>query len=266
MKPKIKDLLELLEQIAPARLSEEWDNPGLQVGSLSGEAEKIIVALDPTLEAVQEATRKNAQVLMSHHPLLFRPLSRLDRDRYPGNVIALALAGSISIIAAHTNLDAAQGGINDALSFLLGLNDVKPLQAAAGDGQSGLGRIGTLAEPMTLEGFSRKVREKLDAQQVRVVGNPGSRIRTAAVVGGSGGSMILSAHSMGADALVTGDVTHHQALEARSLGLAVIDAGHFCTERKALSFFAENLRKGLRGNGWDVDVQLFQEKDPISYE
>lgn len=263
MKPKVKDLLQLLEQIAPISLSEEWDNPGLQVGSLSGEAGKIVLSLDPSLEAIQEAARKNAQALLSHHPLLFSPLSTLDPGRYPGNVVASALAGSISVIAAHTNLDAAEGGINDALAALLDLSDVRPLHLPPGNGHVGMGRVGRLAEPATLEQFAGQVRERLGAVRLRIVGSPGSRIHTAAVVGGSGGSMILKARDRGADVLVTGDVTHHQALEAKSLGLALVDAGHFCTERKALFLFAERLKRGLQENGWAAEVEMLQEEDPV---
>ncbi len=266
MKSEIQDLLQLLEKIAPSALSEAWDNPGLQVGSLSGKMDRVVLSLDPSLEAVEDAIRTGAQVLLSHHPLLFRPLSQLDRDRYPGNVITRALAGSVSIIAAHTNLDAAEGGINDILAHLLKLQEVKPLPETPEVGQKALGRIGRLAEPTALGRFSLNVKNVISAPRIRYVGDFGSLIRTVAVVGGAGGGSIVGAHSLGADVLVTGDVTHHQALEAKQFGLALIDAGHFSTERTAFTHFAERLKAALAANSMRVDVSVFEEEDPFSYE
>ena len=266
MKPETQDLLALLEKLAPSALSEGWDNPGLQVGSLSGKMDKILLSLDPSLEAVEEAIRLGAQVLLSHHPLLFRPVAQLNRDIYPGNVITRALAGSISVVACHTNLDAAEGGINDILADLLKLQGVKPLPIAPEGGEKSLGRIGALAGPVTLGRLSLDVKDLLSAPRLRFVGDSGSLIRTVAVVGGAGGGSITSAHRMGADVLVTGDVTHHQALGAKQLGLSLIDAGHFCTEKTAFTHFAERLKHSFKANGLKVEVSIFEEKDPFTYE
>jgi dinuclear metal center YbgI/SA1388 family protein len=266
VKHEIQDLLQLLEKIAPTVLSEEWDNPGLQVGSPSGKMDRIVLSLDPTLDAVEETIRLGAQVLLCHHPLLFRPVTQLDRDHYPGDVITRALAGSVSIVAAHTNLDAADGGINDILARVLRLQGAKPLPVGPQHEAKTLGRIGTLADPVTLERFAANVKNLLSVTKVRFVGDSGSLIRTVAVVGGAGGGSISGAHSMGADALVTGDVTHHQALEARQCGLALIDAGHFSTERIAFIHFAEILKEALAASSMKVDVSVFEEADPFSYE
>src|SRR3989339_1068579 len=121
--------MSLLDTIAPSNISEGWDNPGLQVGSLTQRINKIMLSLDPSIEAVREAARKKAQVLLAHHPLLFKPVSCLDLDRYPGNVIHESLSGGVSIIAVHTNLDGAAEGINHILAELLSLGDVEPLQS-----------------------------------------------------------------------------------------------------------------------------------------
>lgn len=267
MRPKISDLLDLLEVIAPSSTSEEWDNPGLQVGNLFDEIERIVVSLDPTLEAVRETAGRSAQVLLSHHPLLFRPISCVNRDRYPGDVISEALANGISLIAVHTNLDLAIGGVNDILAGLLGLKDAQFLQKTSKGGDAGLGRIGTLPEPMTLGRFTELLKVVLSADTVRVVGEAETMVNRVAVVGGSGGSMVPVASQMQADLLVTGDVSYHQALEARTLGLALIDAGHYCTERATLKAFAGRLMSGLKARHWDVDVELYEgEKDPFRHQ
>jgi dinuclear metal center YbgI/SA1388 family protein len=267
MRPRITDLLDLLEEMAPSGASEEWDNPGLQVGNLFGEIERIVLSLDPTLEAVREASGRKAQVLLSHHPLLFKPISCLDRDKYPGNVISEALANGISLIAAHTNLDVALGGINDILADLLGLTDAQFLQKTSKGGDGGLGRVGTLTEPMALGRFTEFLKISLSADTVRVVGEADAIVNRVAVVGGSGGTMIPVASRMQADLLVTGDVTYHQALEARNLGLALIDAGHFCTERAALKAFGGRLISALKDRHWDAEVELYEgEKDPFRHE
>ncbi|MDY7035856.1 MAG: Nif3-like dinuclear metal center hexameric protein, partial [Thermodesulfobacteriota bacterium] len=152
MVPKLKDILNILEEIAPAYSAEEWDNPGLQVGYPSQEVNKIFVALDPTLKAVEKALKSNAQLLLTHHPLIFKSLSCINKEIYPGNVISEALKKGISIVAAHTNLDVAQGGINDILANLFSLDNIEALWKRDDFkfDNAGIGRIGDLPEPMKL--------------------------------------------------------------------------------------------------------------------
>ena len=116
MTPKLRDIIEVLEALAPSSMAEDWDNPGLQVGDLSREIHTIFVALDPTFNAVQEASRHDAQLLLTHHPLIFKPISQIEKNGYPGDVIYEAVTKDVSIVSAHTNLDMAKGGINDLLA------------------------------------------------------------------------------------------------------------------------------------------------------
>jgi dinuclear metal center YbgI/SA1388 family protein len=266
VKPRIIDLLRLLEEIAPSTISEDWDNPGLQVGSLHQEIGRILLSLDPTLESTREAGRRQAQVLLTHHPLLFKPISCLNEDIYPGNVIREAMIGGISIIAVHTNLDAAAKGINNILADVLTLKDVAPLREIPEIPGGGLGRIGSLPEPMGMAPFLKKLKVALSAERVRIIGERASPIRRVAIMGGAGGSMISRASEMGADVFITGDVTYHQALEAKTLGLLLIDAGHFCTERTAFLHFAKSLRQVLQEKGFEAEVEVYgDEKDPFSH-
>lgn len=268
MIPKLKDILDLLEEIAPSHIAEDWDNPGLQVGVHSQEVKKVYFALDPTLGAVKEAAKEKAQLLLTHHPLIFHPLSRVDWALYPGSIIFEAFNSGISIIAAHTNLDMTQGGINDMLAEIFQLEDVEVLQAIEGatDHQIGLGRIGNVKDPMRLSAMIELAQSVLGAKGIRVVGNRNLKIGRVALVGGSGGGMIPIASERGADLLVTGDVGHHAALDAESRGLAVIDAGHFYTEKAPLTLFAGRFKGLMEGRGWKVDVVIYEdEQNPLQY-
>jgi len=170
MTAKLKNVLDLLEEIAPARLAEPWDNSGLQVGSYSQEIRKIFLALDPTLNALRAAKKASAQLLLTHHPLIFRPLSRLVIDSYPQNVIFEAAKNKISVVAVHTNLDVAKGGINDILAELLGLRHVEVLREVDGEDDTGLGRIGNLTKSTPLSVVVNNVKGMLGVERVKVVG------------------------------------------------------------------------------------------------
>jgi dinuclear metal center YbgI/SA1388 family protein len=260
----LKDFLNVLETVASARWAEPWDNPGLQIGSPNQEIHKIFSSLDPTLKALMSASKAGAQLLFTHHPLIFKPLSRLQTDVFPGNIIAEAATRGIAVVAAHTNLDAAPGGINDILAGLLDLTDMevlKPLDTADG---AGLGRIGDLPGPTSLSAVAEAVRKVMGTADIRVVGAPDLLIRRIAVVGGSGGSLVGLAYERSADLLLTGDIGHHVALEAEALGIALIDAGHFCSEKTAFNLFAGNLETLLRSKGWETVVEIDEgEGDPL---
>ena len=152
MFPSLKEVIDILDEIAPFALAEEWDNSGLQVGSRNQTVKKILVALDPTFEAVCRASSTGAQLLITHHPLLFRAVSCIDLNTYPGNVISEAIKNDVAIVAAHTNLDSAKTGINYHLAGKIGLVDVEVLEPKEllGEGGYGLGVVGNLPEPVDL--------------------------------------------------------------------------------------------------------------------
>jgi dinuclear metal center YbgI/SA1388 family protein len=274
MVPNLSEVQRVLEGLAPQGLAEPWDNPGLQVGDPDQRISGILVALDPTLAAIREASTRGAQLLVTHHPLIFRPISSLDMGTFPGNVIGEAVKGGVSVVSLHTNLDSAEGGINDILAELLDLRDVEVLEKHTKDGivqqgipveanseTTGLGRVGNLPEPVPFAVMKTKVVEALGAKgPLRQIGNRRDMVRRVAVVGGSGGSLVAKAVESGADVFVTGDVTYHQALEAVRRGLTIIDGGHFLTERAAMRIFAERLEAVLISGGWDVQVTFVQEE------
>lgn len=266
MIPKLKDFLDLLEQVAPARFAEPWDNPGLQVGSYCQEVRKIFLALDPTLKALTSASKTGAQVLLTHHPLIFKPISRLEIHGYPQNVIFQAAKSEISVVAVHTNLDVAKGGMNDILADMLELQHVEVLSKTDEDKGVGLGRIGDLPEPTEFSSVVNNIKKVLRVEKRGLVGQGDRLVRRLAVVAGSGGSLVPLASENGADLLLTGDVSHHHALEAESLGIALIDGGHFHTEKAAFRNFAGRLREMLTGKGWEITVEVYEdETSPIHY-
>lgn len=263
MVPRLQDVLDVLEEVAPSRLAEDWDNPGLQVGDPSQEIRKILIALDPTLKALRQAVSGGSQLLLTHHPLIFRPLSCLDRKIYPGNVIFEAVKEGISVAAAHTNLDVAPGGINDMLASLFNLEQVEVLEKKEDHKitGAGLGRIGNLQQPMTLLAVMETAKTLLGTQNVRGLGGKNLKIRRVAVVGGTGGGMAAAASRMGADLLLTGDISHHEALEAQNHELALIDGGHFYTEKAALRPIKDRFEIMMQELGWDVLVEIFEDEN-----
>ncbi|MBW2066425.1 MAG: Nif3-like dinuclear metal center hexameric protein [Deltaproteobacteria bacterium] len=265
--PTVEEIIGVIEEIAPPGWAEEWDNPGLQVGSFKAEVERILLSLDPTRDSLSDAVERNAQMLFTHHPLILKPLARIERDVFPGDIIETALQNGITIFSAHTNLDVAEGGINDILASLFGLEDtevLKPLDHDAGK-KSGLGRVGNLRRETTLREMVGKVKEVLGTEKVESVGHMESRIGRVAVVGGAGGSMIHAASEREADLLITGDLSYHNGQEALRRGLAVLDAGHFYTEKAPFSRFSTCLEKAFRDRGLEVSLEICnREKDPAT--
>lgn len=268
MIPDLKNILSLLNEMAPFHYAEAWDNSGLQVGTGNKPINKIFISLDPSVNALRSALAGNAQLLLTHHPLIFKPLSQLDYATYPGNIIVEAIQKGISVVSMHTNLDVAEGGINDMLANLFSLQNPEVLEARDDlkIDRIGLGRIGDLPAPLGLSSMIEKVKSALDATTVKVLRKEDVEIKRVAVVGGSGGSMVVVASRKGADLLITGDVSHHDALKAEQLGLALIDAGHFSSERAAMVLFADYLQEWLYRKDMDVMVKVYkQEMDPMGY-
>ncbi len=221
----VKDIYSYLDGLYPRSLSCEWDNDGLMVCPDSEkEVKKVLLALDVTQRVADEAISGGFDLIISHHPLIFRPLRQLSEE-YAGALIPMKLfSAGISVISLHTRFDAGEGGINDTLAALLGLDVI----SAFGSEGEKCGRL-CIASETTAHGLCEKIKETLGAPCV-LCGNPEKEIRTAALLGGDGKSFISEAIKVGADAFVTGASGYNAALEAADRGLAVIDAGHYHTE------------------------------------
>ena len=248
---KLQDVMQAMERIAPRRLAEEWDNPGLLVGSPHDEVRKLLVALDVREETVERAIEDGCDLIVAHHPLIFRGLKAVRTDDATGRKIARLIKADVAVFAAHTNLDSAAGGVNDVLAERLGLKGVVPLAEGAADSEPGLGRIGSLDAELSLDDFAACVKEKLGLSSMRIVRAGDRRIARVALCGGSGAEFVGRAAAKGADVYVTGDVKYHDAERAIGLGVHVLDAGHFATEQPIVARLAERLEKEL-GDGVEV--------------
>lgn len=222
MSVSIDGFVRLIESVAPPELAEDWDNTGLLLRC--GESvSRVLIALDVTDAVAQEAVESGCDMILAHHPLLFEPARAFDHRLAKHSVLMRLIRSGISLYAAHTSFDKAQGGINDALSAALGLSDVTVAQ-------DGLMRIGRLPKPCDKEAFLRQVRDALGGGALRVSHTPEEMIEAVAVVGGSGGDFVTAAKAAGAQALVTGEAKHHHFIEAAAHGILLIEAGHFETE------------------------------------
>ena len=249
-------VMNALERIAPRHLAEDWDNTGLLVGSYAQKVERILVALDVDDTVVAEAIERSADMIVAHHPAIFRGMKQLRTDLPLGRRLAALLTHGIAVAAAHTNLDITCGGVNDVLAARLGLEKLSTfITTAQADGSAeSLGRIGTLPAPVAIDDFAHSVRERLGVSHVRLVRAADRPVRRVAVVGGAGAEFIDTAVRRGADVYLTGDVKYHEAQRAAEQGMHLIDAGHFGTERPVLPVLADLLRAELAAEHGTVEI------------
>ena len=224
--PIAVEIEQYLFSLAPRDLAQSWDNVGLLVGDPQKEIKQVLVSLDITQAVVEEAIAGEYDLIVAHHPVMncaWHPVQSIRDDDPQGHLLLTMARSGVVGICMHTNLDSTQNGVNDALARVLGLNDIAPL------GEDGIGRIGTLTEPVDLADFAATVRDRLQANGVRyAVGNP--RVQKIAVGGGACGEYAIQAAAKGCDTFVTADLKYHDFQQAESLGVNLIDAGHFPTE------------------------------------
>ena len=239
----VADILAYLETLAPQSMKMDWDNVGLLCGSASPPVSKMLVALDPFEHVCAEAAEIGAQLVVTHHPLIFQPTKAITDDTSIGRSILLLIRNGISAINAHTNLDCAPGGVNDVLANTLGLEQIQVINPSGVDekGQNwGLLRQGQVPA-QELEVFLTHVKEKLDCSGLRYVSG-GKPVHKVAVGGGACAGAIREVHDAGCDTFVTADVKYNQFWDAQELGLNLIDAGHFATENPVCQYLAEKLQ------------------------
>ncbi|MBQ1509786.1 MAG: Nif3-like dinuclear metal center hexameric protein [Selenomonadaceae bacterium] len=253
---KCQMVMDAMERIAPRHLAEEWDNPGLLVGSPLQEIHRILVCLDVSDDVVEHAIEMGAGMIVSHHPLIFKPLKKLRTDLPLGHRLQMLLKNDIAVFSAHTNLDIAEGGVNDVLAEKIGLTETEPFVVLSKDGDvlGSMGRIGRFPKALTVQEFALAVRDALPVSHVRLVSAGNRMIRKVALCSGSGAEFILKAAALGADAYVTGDVRYHDAQHALENGMHVIDAGHFGTEFPMVAALGARLKKELAEMKGTVEI------------
>lgn len=254
----VRQVYEAMQAIAPLELAEHWDNPGLLV-DCGGQMHRVLAALDITPEVVAEAAAKQCEMIVSHHPVIFDPLKKIGPQDVP---FQLVQAG-ISAICMHTNLDAAEGGVNEVLAGIFGMRDWEVFA-------DGCGRVGEV-EPITVPELARKAQAVLGGRCNRPRSGPavqvkfadtGKTVKRLAVISGAGGSMFEDALAVGADCLLTGEANHHAAIDAVRLGLSLVAAGHYATEFPVCAAIADRLRAAFP----ELEVRVSGEnRDPFTY-
>ena len=234
---KCKEIIESLEQKYAPDFAESWDNVGLLVGDKEKEVHKIFLALDVTDESLEMAIKEQADMIITHHPLIFSAMKKVTTDNFIGRRIIKMIQHDISYYAMHTNFDVK--GMAQLNQECLGLAECEVLEETAPG--EGIGRVGVLDAPMDLKTFAEKVRNDFEIPDVRMYGDPAKSVCRVAVSSGSGKSMIRGAIAKGADVIVTGDVDYHSAIDAVAQGIAVIDAGHYGTEYGFIAYMKQEL-------------------------
>ena len=243
----VRSILDRLSTLAPQGYKESWDNVGLLCGRADQPVSRVMVALDPFLPVALEAADFGAQLLVTHHPLLFSAKSVTDQDPI-GQTLLFLIEHQMSLICMHTNLDSAPGGVNDCLASALGLQDTAVLETAGTDDEGrdyGLGRYGTVPE-QSVEAFAAFVKDKLHCEGLRYA-SAGKPVRVVGVCGGSGSDYVKTAKALGCDTFVTGDVKYNGFWDAVDLGMNLIDAGHFPTENVVCPYLLDQIQRSFPG-------------------
>ena len=263
----IQHVCQFLESFAPLRLAEEWDNVGLIAGDRQATVNKVMTCLTITPETVGEAIAEKADLIVSHHPLPFRPIKKLTKDNVPSALLWNLAKAGVSIYSPHTAFDSAAEGINHSLAVKLGVTDMKPLaiatdQALGGEQSLGAGRYGKLEQATSLGDFLNLVKAEFGFKKVSFVGDVKRGVLKIAFACGSGGSFLDKAVHAGCGAMVTGEATFHTCLDAKAKGVALILLGHYASERFAIEQLADRLQREFKELKVWASVK---ERDPIGF-
>ena len=259
----VQDIYDLLNQKAPFAYQESWDNSGLLVGRRNQQVTRVLTTLDITYDTIQQAKEQGCELIVSHHPVIFSPLKQVTEGDYTAERVLRLAESGIAAICCHTSLDAAPGGVNDVLAACCGLTQTVPLEQAGVDQQGsayGIGRVGTLEQETTLENYLTFLTDQLHLPGLRYCCGTG-KVHRVAVGGGACGSMMHLVLAAGCDTFVTADLKYDHFLEAKALGLNVIDAGHFDTENPVMERVGQWLKEAFPS----LEVLAAHRMPPISY-
>ena len=259
--PTIAAIAAFLEQVAPFRLAEEWDNVGLLVGHRHQSVKKIMTCLTVTPASAAEAVETGADLIVTHHPMPFRAVQRLTSDTTVGEILLDLIAEHIAVYSPHTAFDSTADGVNDRLAAGLELRDVVPLVPYA-EGQ-GTGRRGRLANAIPLGVLADRLKRFLSIERLQMVGQPEQPVRTVAIACGAADELLDAARASDCDAMVIGEARFHTCLEAQAAGVGLLLPGHFASERFAVECLAEILKQTFP----EADVWASRrESDPIRWQ
>lgn len=260
---KLSNIINIIEDIAPVNLKEDFDNVGLMVGDRDKNINKILLALDCTEEVIKEAKEIGAELILTHHPLLFRKPSTITTDTLLGKKIIDLIKNDINLYSAHTNWDSVNGGLNDTLVEMLGFSKGIIMDKNQFDSDAGIGRVVDLNEEMTVLEIISLIKSSLGIKNLRYAGDLTKNIKRVAIVNGSGQDFFNYAEKLGSDLIITGDTTYHFVSDYKEIGLNILDIGHFNSEWPVLIKVSEKVKEKL-----DSDVEFIiskEAKDPFEF-
>jgi dinuclear metal center YbgI/SA1388 family protein len=254
--PTLADVVTVMEGLYPPETAEDWDSVGLVCGDPDAPVSRVLFAVDPVADVVDEALSWGADLVVTHHPLFLRGVHSVAATTFKGAVVHRLVTAGVALYNAHTNADAAARGVADALADAVGIVERRALVALADGAETGIGRVGRLAAPTTLGEFAQRVADALPptAQGIRIAGDLQGDVSTVAVLGGSGDGFFDAVRAAGADAYVTSDLRHHPASELRERALFeggaggtpyLVDTAHFASEWLWLRYAATDVTAGV---------------------
>lgn len=259
--PIIEDISNYLEEFAPLSLQESYDNAGLVIGDPKTEVSGILFCLDSTEEVVKEALDKGCNLIIAHHPIIFKGLKKIQNRHYVEKTVRKAIKHDIAIYAAHTNLDNVYEGVNNKIGEKLGLKNLQILKSSDSEGLQGAGMLGDLDHALDEKEFIGYVRKSMDLKVVRHSPETGNKIKKVAFCGGAGSFLITDAIQKKADAYITGDIKYHEFFEANN-EILLLDIGHFESERFTMEIF----HQVLSGKFPNIALQFSEvNTNPINY-
>lgn len=261
----LNDFIKIMEKIAPPKLKEDFDNVGLMVGDRKKEIKKILLALDCTKEVIEEAKELKADLILTHHPLIFKKPSSITTDTLLGSKIIELIKNDINLYSAHTNWDSVKDGINDTIVKMLGMKWEAIMDKV--DEDAGIGRVITLEKEMTLKEIIEVTKTALKSNGLRYVGDLEKKISKLAIINGSGQSYLEQARIMGAELVITGDTSYHFASDYREMGISIIDIGHFNSEWPVLIEVAKKVEEEIKAIDSNLEFLISKKSfDPYNFQ
>lgn len=234
------DIAQFMDRLAPLGLAEDWDNTGLLIGHRDSQVTRVMTCLTLTADVAEEAVSSGAELIVTHHPVMFRSVKRLTSDSAEGRMLLSLIEARIAVYSPHTSFDSAAQGVNQQLAEAFGLSQVRPMRESEDDEAVGAGRWGVLPDSVPLESFLATVRSCCSARYLEYACG-GRPVQKVAVACGAAGEFLVDARRVGCDTFVTGEGRFHSALEARTAGISLIFVGHYSSERPAVEWLAKQI-------------------------
>lgn len=247
---KKSEFIDIFETIYPKESAMTWDNVGLQIGSSEQAITSILLSLDVTVEVIEEAIKKGANLIVAHHPLILSPIKDINTDNVKGKIIELLLKNDITLYIGHTNFDVANEGMDMILANMLELDDLEHLEQTSPS--TGLGKIGTI-KSQSMRSYINHVKQVFDIEHALFIGDIDANVTKVAILGGSGTVNMDQAKEAGADLFITGDITYHKALDMKMMNLNSLDVGHHIEQH-----FVKALKKVLIEHGVQSEIHISQ--------